>query len=167
MRKHLLAALLVSGGMLLSAVSVTFADQSSSSSEGPTVTDSSPVGYYLWNDDTGSHLRTHGPGSDEHDFDAVLRTDGTFDNVDPVRLEAANLDRVDVHDGGHELVIHFHTFGGVDGVDFTMTSGQRLSADLRLDQQAIATSGIFIGDDGTHPNNDPFTLPFKDMNEAQ
>jgi hypothetical protein len=156
MRKHLFPAFLVSGALLLSTVSVSLA-------AAPTVDLSSPAGYYLWNDDSGSHLRTHGPDANEHDFDAVLHTDGTFTNVNAIRLDAVNMDRVEVTDGGHALVMHFHTFNFVDGVDFTVDSGKRISGDLKMDGQPIDTSMIFVGADQSHPNNDPFVLQFKNM----
>lgn len=64
----------------------------------PTLNEQSPVGYYIWHNDDGMHLRTHGPGS-EHDLVARLHTDGVFDSVDTVRLESA--DKFAVTDGGH------------------------------------------------------------------
>ena len=52
----------------------------------PGVTDSSPLGYYVWHDNDGLHVRTHGPGA-EHVFAARFHTDGVITNLSPVRLE--------------------------------------------------------------------------------
>ena len=102
------------------------------------------TGYYLWHADDGFHLRTHGPGA-EHDFDAVLRTRGTFENVDVV-------------DGGHQLNIHFHTFDFTDGVNFTVRGGERLHLSLKLDDKLAPTEQIFLGTKRVHPRKNPFTI---------
>src|SRR4051794_24769024 len=107
MRMHFFAPLLAAGALLLAAVPVSFAADERPLDTTPELSHPSPMGYYLWRSDGTIHLRTHGPGA-EHDFDAVLRTDGTFENVDAVRLDGA--DRIEVRDSGHEIVMHFHTF---------------------------------------------------------
>jgi hypothetical protein len=113
------------------------------------------MGYYIWHNDDGFHLRTHGPGA-EHVFDAVLKTKGTFENVSVVKLE--NDDRVDVVDAGHKMIIHFHTFDGTDGVNFTIKDGERLRLNLKVDDEHIATSSIFLGAKGVHPKHNPFSI---------
>src|SRR6266545_3374068 len=109
MQRHLFAVLLAVAALLVATVPVSFAADERPLDTTPDLNHDSPTGYYLWRSDGTIHLRTHGPSA-EHDFDAVLRTDGTFENVDAVRLEQANHDRVEIRDGGHELVIHFHTY---------------------------------------------------------
>jgi hypothetical protein len=160
MRKHVLAALFACGALMLAVAPAAFAAPtpvtSSPVNDGkPDIDDNSATGYYIWHDDGGFHLRTHGPHA-RHDFDALLRTDGTFENVDPVRLEAG--DRVDLLDGGHELAIHFSTFDFTDGVNFTIREGEHLHFNLKLDDAHIATDHIFLGAHGAHPKNNPFTI---------
>ncbi|MBV9356840.1 MAG: hypothetical protein JO023_15105 [Chloroflexi bacterium] len=122
----------------------------------PNLNDQSPLGYYLWHsEDNGFHLRTHGPG-DEHLFVAQLHTNGTFENVDSVRLE--NRDNFSVDEGGHELVLHFHTYNFTDGVNFTIKGGDRLRLRLELDGQLIDTGSVYLGADGDHPASNPFTI---------
>jgi opacity protein-like surface antigen len=121
----------------------------------PDINGSSPTGYYIWHTDDGWHLRTHGPGA-QHDFDAVLRTNGTFENLDVVKLEAG--DSVNVVDGGHKMVIHFHTFDLTDGVNFTVRDGERLRFNLKLDDKQASTSDIFLGAQGRHPKHNPFRI---------
>src|SRR5215467_1972127 len=130
MRKRTLAALSLAtlaavGTALLAVAAPTFAADARPLDTTPNLTHDQPAGYYLWRSDGTLHLRTHGPGA-EHDFDAVLRTDGVFDNVDPVQLDPRNNDRVELRDGGHALVIHFHTFDFTDGVNFTIHDGAHL-----------------------------------------
>jgi hypothetical protein len=121
----------------------------------PDLNHDSPTGYYIWHDDNGMHLRTHGPNA-RHDFDARLYTDGTFEDVDVVRLESR--DGVQVTDGGHELVIHFNTFDATDGVNFRVNDGDTLRFALRIDDRLIGTDHIFLGPNGDHPHRNPFAL---------
>ncbi len=159
MHKHTFAALLATGALLLALTPAAFAAPATPKApvaEGaPTIDHDKPMGYYIWHSDDGVHLRTHGPGA-EHVFDAVLRTKGTFENVDVVKLEKD--DRVDVLDGGHKMVIHFHTFDATDGVNFTIKDGERLRLNLKLDDEHIATSSIFLGAKGVHPKHNPFSI---------
>jgi hypothetical protein len=159
MRMHVfarpLAALLATGALLIALAPAASAAPLKDADGAPTITTSSPTGYYVWHNDDGWHLRTHGPAA-EHDFDAVLRTNGTFENVDPVRLEAG--DRVDVLDGGHKLAIHFHTFDFTDGVNFTIRDGEKLRLKLKLDDKRAPTDQIFLGVRGRHPKHNPFTI---------
>ncbi len=148
------AALLAVGALLVTLVPSVSAASLKGIEGAPTITEGSPAGYYIWRDD-GFHLRTHGPGA-KHDFDAVLRTRGFFENVDVVKLESG--DSVDVTDGGHKLVIHFSTFDATDGVNFTIRDGERLRLNLRLDDKPAATSQIFLGAKGRHPKHNPFTI---------
>jgi len=159
MRKHAFAVLIATGALLLAVAPAAFAAPATpkpSVAEGtPTVDDSRPMGYFIWHNDDGFHLRTHGPGA-EHVFDAVLHTRGTFENVDVVKLE--NDDRVDVLDGGHTLSIHFHTFDGIDGVNFTIRGGEALRLNLKVDDEQISTQSIFLGVEGRHPKHNPFSI---------
>lgn len=121
----------------------------------PTLNEQSPVGYYIWHNDDGMHLRTHGPGS-EHDFVARLHSDGIFYNVDAVRLESA--DKFSVTDGGHTILLHFHTYNWTDGLDYRVMGGTYVRYNVKLDGQETPTTSIYLGKDGAHPATDPFTL---------
>ena len=152
--KRLLATLLAACTLI---VSTAPAQAASAVADGqPDIDQNSPTGYYIWRHD-GFHLRTHGPHA-RHDFDAILRSDGLFENVDPVRLEEANHDRVELRDGGHVLVIHFHTYDFADGVSFTIRDGDRLHFNLQLDHELIPTDHIFLGAERQHPDHNPFTI---------
>ncbi len=121
----------------------------------PNLTKDNPVGYYIWHNEDGLHLRTHGPG-DEHYFTARLRTDGMFEKVEAVRLE--NKDNYEILDNGHLLVLRFHTYDFTDGLNFRVQGGTKLHFNLHLDRKPIATESIYLGDDGNHPATNPFTI---------
>lgn len=114
-----------------------------------------PAGYYIWRDENGVHLRSHGPRQ-AHDFTVRLRTDGVFTDVNAVRLE--NRDKVAVLDGGHVLEMRVHTYDGVDGVDFRIADGSRLRFHLELDDRLISTDHIYLGSMQAHPPTNPFTI---------
>lgn len=152
MHKNVFAALLASAALLLTLAPATLAAPLSKAEGAP---DIDKTGYYIWHTEDGFRLRTHGPGA-QRDFDAVLRTNGTFENVDVVKLEAD--DRVDVADGGHKLIIHFHTFDLTDGVNFTIRGGERLRLRLKLDDKLAPTEQIFLGAKRVHPKKNPFTI---------
>jgi hypothetical protein len=154
-RKSLIAV--VAAVLLLAMAPVASAAPLSSIEGAPTDTDASPTGYYHFHNDDTFHLHTHGPGA-QHDFDAVLHSRGTFDNVTPMHLESQ--DRVNVTDGGHTLVLHFHTFDATDGVSFVVRGGERMRLDLKLDDKPIATDSIFLGPRGKHPRHNPFKIKF-------
>lgn len=141
--------------LLVAMIPVASAAPLSATEGAPNDNDGSPTGYYIFHNDETFHLHTHGPGA-EHDFDAVLRSKGTFDNVNVQHLEAG--DRADVVDGGHELVLHFHTFNATDGVSFTIRNGDKLHLNLKLDDKPIDTNSIFLGPKGRHPKHNPFSI---------
>lgn len=151
--KTLLAAV---AAIMLLAVLATSAFAWSPGVEGEHVlTPDCATGYYLWHDDNGIHLRTHGPGED-HSFTARLHTDGVFVDVDSVRLESR--DNFAVLDGGHTILMRFHTYDAIDGLNFRINGGTRLRLSLGLDGEPISTDNIFLGPNGKHPASNPFTL---------
>src|SRR5207302_7996242 len=103
----LAGAIAVGSALLLASVPAAFAWSGPVTSGAPDIDQDSPTGYYIWHNDDGFHLRTHGP-NERHDFVARLHTDGTFEDVDVIKLE--DRDQVQVLDGGHELLIEFHTY---------------------------------------------------------
>jgi hypothetical protein len=162
MHMRLFGIMLACGALMLAATPAAFATQQTSTpaaepaAEGtPGIDLNAPTGYYLWHNDDGFHLRTHGPAT-EHNFDAILHTNGTFENVDSPKLEDG--DRVDLGDGGQTLILHFHTYDLTDGVNFTIRGGERLHLDLKLDGKPAATDQIFIGAAAHNPKHNPFTL---------
>ncbi len=121
----------------------------------PKMDETTPTGYYIWHNDDGWHLRTHGPG-DDHNFVARLHTDGVFADVDSVRLESA--DNFAVTDAGHTILLRFHTYNWTDGLNFRVVGGSYVRFNLGLDGQEISTDSIFLGEDGQHPDSNPFVI---------
>ena len=80
------------------------------------------MGYWLWSDDTGIHLRTTTRGL-AHAFRGVSRTreSAQFLDVTDVRLEdrARNHDR-EVQVDNDLIRFRFVTYDGIDGIDFRL-----------------------------------------------
>jgi hypothetical protein len=112
-------------------------------------------GYYVWHDDDGLHLRTT-DSAGVFAYSGTIRTNGTFVNVDPVRLEAD--DDVEVLDGGKTIRFQFKTAEGIDGINFEVSDGSTVRFSLRRDGARIDAGNIFLGEDSVHPKHDPFTI---------
>jgi len=123
----------------------------------PSITEDArtPFGVYLWHSDRGTHLRTHGTAEGQV-YTAFLRTDGVFVDVHGTRLEPG--DRFAVVNGGHGLILQFHTWEGIDGVDFRIRDGESLGLTLLVDGRLLRTDHIFLGRGGRHPATNPFVL---------
>ncbi len=116
----------------------------------PDVRPGEELGYWLWHDDAGLHLRTTGPGPQQR-FNGVLRVrgEGSFQDVERVRLEhvEVNQDRASTGPGERTILFHFDTYGGVDGVDFKLlgssycveliANGQEVPGETRLGQAQV------------------------------
>lgn len=88
----------------------------------PHVRPGEDLGYWLWHDAGGLHLRTTTRGL-PHQFSGVIRTRerARFFDVDGVRLEdrAGNHDR-EVQTDNDTIRFRFVTYDGVDGIDFRL-----------------------------------------------
>jgi hypothetical protein len=156
-RASVLAAVAVLALVTLFMLQTGAAKADSPGDEGdPGLAADAPMGYYLWHDGTGMHLRTHGPG-EEHLFVARIHTDGQF--VDVTSVGGEGRDSVAIVDGGHTLVLRVHTFDAIDGVDFRIEGGTQVRLRLGLDRSPISTDNIFLGAARAHPDSNPFTLP--------
>jgi hypothetical protein len=111
------------------------------------------LGFYLWHDDSGHHLRTTGPG-DRHVFRAEFHTAGRFEQVSLMQVEGD--DFVAVGPLRHNMLVRFETWSGIDGVDFRIDGGPGYSVELYVDDELIDPGQIFIGANGTHPSGNPY-----------
>jgi hypothetical protein len=119
-------------------------------------------GYYIWcgPSETGAtdrelHLRT----TDHRGvfvYSGIVRTDGTFRDVEKVRDEQD--DHVDVLDNGHEIKFSFVTYSGIDGFNFNIDGGTKVSYALDQSGQRISTSSVYLGKDSVHPKHNPLTI---------
>lgn len=111
------------------------------------------AGYYVWHDDGGLHIATTDPDGC-HRFTARIETNGEFTDVDPVRLETR--DDIAILDGGHTMELRFVTCGWIDGVNFHIDGGSGMRLALRIDGLLAPTDRVFLGEDASHPDSNPF-----------
>lgn len=141
------------GVMVLSFGAVTLTvDAAEPAVADPQIATESPQGYYLFRNEDGLHLRTHGDADGQH-FVAVLHTDGQFVDVRAIREEQQ--DGVAVLNGGHTLVVNFTTYQGIDGVDFRIRGADKLGATFFTNEHLTRVGHIFIGSEGHHPAHNP------------
>jgi len=112
-------------------------------------------GFFIWRDGDGLHLRTTTRGQG-HVFSGVIRTDGRFHAVHGVREEGNDFHRLSWD--RDTITFRYKTAGGVDGLDFRVKDGDRLTLDLFMDGHRIATREIYVGRRGCHPVHSEFTL---------
>src|SRR3954466_10349657 len=65
------------------------------------------LGYWIWQDDGGLHVRATGPGP-RHLFNAAIQTNGQLRDVRLAQLEGDDVFLVS--DAGHQLHLHFETW---------------------------------------------------------
>src|SRR5262249_34699580 len=110
----------------------------------------SPIGYWIWHDDGGWHLRTTTQRSRHRFHGFVVAIDGRVEEVRPTRLEWR--DRVRIGNRGVEF--DFETDGDEDGFDWRVTSGCNkfdLLVDGHYDRRIV-----HIGGPGYEPKSIPF-----------
>jgi hypothetical protein len=117
----------------------------------------STAGVYFWHDANGQHLRTTDPDGTEHWYYGVLTTDGTFTNLERVRDERDDSASI-VGPADNELDFRFHTFSGIDGIDFRIDGGSYQTLTLYRDGSVLPVDHIFLGAYSVHPDNNPFTI---------
>jgi hypothetical protein len=82
---------------------------------------------------------------------------GCENTFSPIRLEPG--DQNYLENGGHDLVIYYHTYDGIDGVNFEIDGGGVLTGEVDVDSAPISTASIFLGAFEENPLHNPFTLP--------
>ncbi len=126
----------------------------------PNVTAGMNQGFYIGANDNGAfsievtHVRLN-PRVYYH-FLGTVTTDGTFDNVDPIKLEKG--DTYSVSTDQHTLTFDFNNGGDVDGLSFVPTCGSTITFSLSIKGAPAAPSKINLGVPSTNPSTNPFTF---------
>jgi hypothetical protein len=125
--------------------------------------------YRVWYEDGMWHLRTSTENSEGKKdtllvFTGSVRCDAKL-TVEAKKLEKGNgktSDRLVPHQDGKGFDFRFATYGATDQADFKIDArGKTLKFALQLDGEKVATTRIFIGAEGRHPEKSEFTLPAK------
>lgn len=112
-------------------------------------------GIFIWHDDDGMHIR----GISRHHrtvFSGTIETNGRFFAVHERGLEDG--DHLFVDHERNTLRFRFTVQGGVDGIDFRVREGNRLSFVLNTNGHNARPADINVGREGWHPGDNRFTL---------
>lgn len=109
------------------------------------------LGYFIWHDGDGWHVRWTTAGRTRM-FSGAVSTDGTFRDVKAVRTEKGGV----AVRTARQLNFRATSSGGVDGFDFR-TTGDRLTFRLQIDGSLAEGGRVSVGAAGAHPGN-PFTV---------
>lgn len=114
-----------------------------------------PVGFYIWQDRVGLHLRTTGPDNTAKHMTGTLTTDGGFNAVRLYKRESGDTFTMP---SPQQIDFDFTTYNHEDGLDFRVRPGTTLTLDLKLDGSAIDVGSIYVGHNNSHPSSNPFTV---------
>lgn len=166
MLKRALIALVTGLTLTLALSAIAFAWQSRIEGRPVSFEAGSSPGVYFWHEDAGMRLRTTDPENVEHIYRGVLTSDGTFAALDLVKAERDDMASIDA--SGHKLSFSFHTYSGIDGMDFQIDGGTQLTLSLyrddydaagkKLSSQRLPIDNIYLGAYSVHPDRNPFTV---------
>ena len=113
------------------------------------------AGDYLWHDRAGWHLRVTKVSSTTAIFTGRIHADR------PMRVAGVALERGDTITLSTDrltLTYRFANHGHVDGLDLTTDCATRLRISGSMNGALLPTSRIWIGSNGRHPLQNPFTI---------
>jgi hypothetical protein len=126
----------------------------------------SRAGLYFWHDNpVGLSLRTTDRIGVRHEYSGTITTDGTIINVTPIQLDPS--DSVSLDAGGQTLYFDFHTFSGIDGVDYEIAGGTGQELYIQWDGSDIPVARVYLGRNSVHPLNDPMVFCRDDNNDCR
>ncbi|TWH48777.1 hypothetical protein [Sporomusa sp. KB1] len=117
------------------------------------------IGYFLWQDKEGVHLRMTTDGS-THNFSGTISTDGNFEDVFG-KYNKDNNDCFQINKKGKEITYKFTTSGDERAIDFHISKGRYVNFRLSMDESDVDPKYIIIGKDGWHPISNEVVLRYK------
>ena len=155
--KRTLTALATALGLAFFVATSAFAWQNRVDGQPVSFSAGSTAAVYLWHTQpVGFSIRTTDPAGTNHLYTGTVTTDGTFVNVSTVKLDGS--DSVSVDGSGHTLSFSFHTYNGIDGVDYDIQGGTGQRVDVQEDGVEMPTTNAFLGAYSVHPENMPFLV---------
>jgi hypothetical protein len=155
--KRTFLALATGVALTFFAVAAAFAWQSRIEGRPASFDAGGTSGVYFWHEAQGGlRLRTTDPEGREHYFSGTIVTDGRIRNLSLIRAEQDDTATVDP--SGRQLTFNFHTFSGIDGMDYEIEGGSYQTVNLQRDGLQLSTDRIFLGEDSDHPDHNPMTI---------
>lgn len=112
---------------------------------------------YLWHATDGFHLRvTHRTG-DRSVYSGAITASASIVDIKAVKLEKA--DKIWLSANHRTLYFRFVNYGGIDGADFRTDCATSLTThDLKVGDDKLPTSRVYLGATKAHPAHVPFTV---------
>jgi len=114
------------------------------------------LGYYIWHDTAGWHIRMNGNGLGHHHvFTGRILTDGFFSSVQAKGIESGDI----YTQSTRQITFTFYVDGEEDGIDFihSGSSMNGITFDIKLDS-IYDKDHIYIGEYKLKPHELPFRL---------
>lgn len=121
------------------------------------------IGYFLWQDNEGVHLRMTTDGS-AHSFNGTVSTDGAFEDVFG-KYNKDSDDCLQINNKNKEITYKFTTSGDERAIDFHISKGRYVNFKLYMDENDVNPKYIIIGKDGWHPISNEVVLRYKNYND--
>ncbi|SFL36022.1 hypothetical protein [Pelosinus propionicus] len=116
---------------------------------------SNSVGYFLWQDRDGFHLRTSAAGT-KHKFSGSIRTNGKFGDI--FAKMSGTDDSSDMNNDRDKIDFNLTNLSGEAGIDLYVKGGTDITFELFMDGETVDPENIYIGSEGWHPGKSKFTL---------
>ena len=155
--KRIALALVAALGVCLILATAVFAWQDRIEGYPRSLEAGGTAGVYFWHGNDGLQLRTTDPEHVEHWYYGVITTDGHFNSLKLVQAEKDDHAEI-VGPADNELDFRFHTFSGIDGMDFRIDGGTYQTLTLYRDGAPLSIDNAFLGEFSVHPDNNPFTV---------
>jgi hypothetical protein len=123
----------------------------------PSFTEGTEVGYFVWNDEGGWHLRWTSSRGERHRFSGIVRCNGAFVNFMPMSMGPGDWAKQ-----SSRGLLQFDAQAlryDKDGMDFRMDqSATYIVLDLRIDGRAAPTRMVRIGRNSIRPQDMPVRI---------
>jgi hypothetical protein len=123
----------------------------------PEIEPNKVVGFYLWADKDGLHLRWTTDGT-AHLFSGRLDLDKPLKELVRVREVAGGWARMH----GNRVVMFSSTSrGAVDGLDLVIPAGRKVRLEIQVDGKDPLPEQVLLGAKGNNPKGFPLTITYR------
>lgn len=120
----------------------------------PTIDEGKVLGYFIWVDKAGFHLRWSTDGK-PFLFTGRIDTDKPVKELKDVRTEPGGWAKIY---GGRIVMFSKTSRGQVDGLDLAIPQGRIVQIEFHIDGKEPAPEQVFLGEKGTHPKGVPLKI---------
>jgi hypothetical protein len=120
----------------------------------PTIEEGKVLGYFIWVDKEGFHLRWCTDGK-PYLFTGRIDTDKPVKELKDVRSEPGGWAKIY---GGRIVMFSKTSRGQVDGLDLSVPQGRIVQIEFHIDGKEPTAEQVFLGQKGAHPKGVPLKI---------